>query len=390
MSTIEELATKPAMPAPDGQETDFNQHTEYPNILLGSFVVSYFLATLFLALRLYTTSAIVRRFDLDDGLIILAWGLSGAYCIIMCICRKLFEGDYRLETTSKISNMDYANRLDLKLLGPSMMTYSWSVSIAKLAMLALYHRINTDLMYRIAIYATTLSIFGYQIAFTYLFTGPCEPANSGAGECLNKGAIAQVILNIAFDIIVILIPIPTIMSLKMPRKQRGLVIMILGLGSGAAVVSAVKVWWVMKMIDNPDMTYTQGQATILTIWEANVSIWCNNLVRLKPFIRRNMPRLYALIDSTGKYGNNYGGNSRSAAAATASGLRPWEKGRKDASNCELSAIRKGGIPLGSSSDLTNGNPEWITVTTDYAVDVEDGKANSTNGAEAQSKSFISR
>jgi hypothetical protein len=67
MSTLEELATKPAMPAPDGQETDFNQHTEYPNILLGSFVVSYFLATLFLALRLYTTSAIVRRFDLDDG-----------------------------------------------------------------------------------------------------------------------------------------------------------------------------------------------------------------------------------------------------------------------------------------------------------------------------------
>ncbi|KAK7210714.1 hypothetical protein V2G26_017892 [Clonostachys chloroleuca] len=384
MSTLEELATKPAMPAPDGQETDFNQHTEYPNILLGSFVVSYFLATLFLALRLYTTSAIVRRFDLDDGLIILAWGLSGAYCIIMCVCIDYGFGKH-LWNVSALQAANY-----LKLLGPSMMTYSWSVSIAKLAMLALYHRINTDLMYRIAIYATTLSIFGYQIAFTYLFTGPCEPANSGAGECLNKGAIAQVILNIAFDIIVILIPIPTIMSLKMPRKQRGLVIMILGLGSGAAVVSAVKVWWVMKMIDSPDMTYTQGQATILTIWEANVSIWCNNLVRLKPFIRRNMPRLYALIDSTGKYGNNYGGNSRSAAAATASGLRPWEKGRKDASNCELSAIRKGGIPLGSSTDLTNGNPEWITVTTDYAVDVEDGKANSTNGAEAQSKSFISR
>ncbi|VUC20924.1 unnamed protein product [Clonostachys rosea] len=381
MSTLEELATTPAMPAPDGQETDFNQHTEYPNILLGSFVASYFLATLFLALRLYTTSAIVRRFDLDDGLIILAWALSGAYCIIMCLCI-----DYGI--VSKISTRDTVlTDVDLKLLGPSMMTYSWSVSIAKLAMLALYHRINSDLMYRIAIYATTLSIFAYQIAFTYLFTGPCEPANSGAGDCLNKGAIAQVILNIAFDVIVILIPIPTIMSLKMPRKQRGLVIMILGLGSGAAIVSAVKVWWVMKMIDSPDMTYTQGQATILTIWEANVSIWCNNLVRLKPFIRRNMPRLYALIDSTGKYGGNYG-NSRSAAPA--SGLRPWENGRKDASHCELSAIRKSGIPLGSNTDLTTGNPEWITVTTDYAVDVEDGKANSTNGAEAQSKSFISR
>lgn len=111
------------------------------------------------------------------------------------------------------------------------MTYSWSVSTVKLAMLALYHRINANLTYRIAIYTCFLAVLGSQIVFTYLFTGPCKSTNTSAVTCLNKAAIAQVVLNIAFDLIVILIPVPTIVNLNMPRKQKAILLGIMALGS---------------------------------------------------------------------------------------------------------------------------------------------------------------
>lgn len=121
------------------------------------------------------------------------------------------------------------------------------------------------------------------------------------------------------------------------------------------------------MTGNPDFTYAQGHATILSIWEANVGIWCNNLVRLKPFVRQTLPRLYAMMDSSGHYGNN--------SADPSAGRSRTRDNRKPGSNHELSNIGVGGkngaIPLGSSVDLTSaksGGDRWITVTTDYRVD----------------------
>lgn len=64
----EDLAsTTPAIPHPGGGEPDFNQPTDFPDILIASVAVSFSLATLFLVLRLYTASVILRKVYLDDG-----------------------------------------------------------------------------------------------------------------------------------------------------------------------------------------------------------------------------------------------------------------------------------------------------------------------------------
>ena len=117
----------------------------------------------------------------------------------------------------------------------------------------------------------------------------------------------------------------------------------------------------MQMEGNPDFTYTQGPAAIFSLWEANVGIWCNNLVRLKPFLREKLPQFHAMI------------NSGSQTATQPTGFRS-RTGMQGTSNSrhELSAMRKGGMSLGSDSELplaTRGN---IKVTTDYHVDSHPG------------------
>ena len=116
--------------------------------------------------------------------------------------------------------------------GANILTYSWSVSFTKFAMLALYHRLNTNICHRLVIYATAIGILGYQTTFTYLFIGPCEPSSTDDASCLEKSTIAHSILNIVFDVIVILIPVPTIVTLQISQKQKALLVAVMALGSG--------------------------------------------------------------------------------------------------------------------------------------------------------------
>lgn len=55
------------MPAPDGLVSDFNRPTGFPDVLKASFAVSSVMATIVLALRLYTKVVIKRDFNLNDG-----------------------------------------------------------------------------------------------------------------------------------------------------------------------------------------------------------------------------------------------------------------------------------------------------------------------------------
>ncbi|KAK8113953.1 MFS transporter [Apiospora kogelbergensis] len=45
------------------------------------------------------------------------------------------------------------------------------------------------------------------------------------------------------------------------------------------------------MATNPDFTYTQGSTTIWSLFEMNLGIACVCMTRLKPFLRKHLPRL---------------------------------------------------------------------------------------------------
>jgi len=74
-------------------------------------------------------------------------------------------------------------------------------------------------------------LLGYTITLSIFFGGPCKPLVIGSGVCLNSIAIAQAVLNVVTDAIIIVLPIPTIQPLNMPLKQRIQVGIILALGS---------------------------------------------------------------------------------------------------------------------------------------------------------------
>lgn len=86
-------------------------------------------------------------------------------------------------------------------------------------------------MFRVCVYVTAAGIVIYTVVFTGLLCGLCKPAREGGTTCLNNIALAQAAVNILTDIVLIVLSIPTLRRLQLPRRQKTVVGGILALGS---------------------------------------------------------------------------------------------------------------------------------------------------------------
>ncbi|KAI0023811.1 hypothetical protein F4780DRAFT_776435 [Xylariomycetidae sp. FL0641] len=256
-----------AIPPPDGDSSDLSGSMTYMQLTtVAVFGVTFTLATLFLLLRLYTTIAIVKVVELDDPMPY-GWG------------QHLWD-----ISPEKLS-------VYYKFLVASDLTYIWTPTLTKLAILTLYHKVNPGPIFRICVYAIASLMTCYTVILTVFIAGPCNAVHLGNTSCLNSVTLAQSGLNIATDIAIIILPIPMIHSLKMPFKQKLALGGILALGSAVVVISLVRVAFVemLPMVD--DFTWHQAMAGICSVAELNVGVACNSLVRLKPFMRKHLPKL---------------------------------------------------------------------------------------------------
>lgn len=74
-------------------------------------------------------------------------------------------------------------------------------------------------------------VAGYTLATTLAVAGGCNPVNTDKTPCINDLALWQAILNIATDILMLMLPIPLLWSLQLPILQKIGVALIFMLGS---------------------------------------------------------------------------------------------------------------------------------------------------------------
>ncbi|KAH8807407.1 hypothetical protein F5884DRAFT_341614 [Xylogone sp. PMI_703] len=321
------------MPPPAGVTPDFHSWTYVQHSVIGVFVSTFVIATIALVLRLYTAIILVRKVDWDIPFIILAWGTSLTFFIAMVIAMPSGFGRHLWDVTPT-QLVGYFNLLLVLAL-----TYIWPPTLTKLAMLALYVRINPSKLFQAGVWLTAIGIIAYTVVFTALFSGPCNPQSTGSGACLNNIAIAQAILNIVSDAAIIVLPIPTIHSLKMPLKQRLAIGILMGLGSAVVIASIARLAYVKAMVTNPDVTWTQASAAILSSLELNLGIICNSVSRMKPFVRKHFPSWASGFNSSGApdYSRSKRNNGSYPLGSVERGERFGGVQRKDTANIHVTA-----------------------------------------------------
>ncbi|CAF3578172.1 hypothetical protein SNK03_002779 [Fusarium graminearum] len=282
------------IPPPHGQISNFDRSLSGVQLAtIVVFAVTFFLATFTLALRYVTSVLVVKEWELDVVLITLSWGTALGYFVSVSFMMKYGWGSHAWD----VSLADLVNYN--KYLSPTTLTYIWSPTLTKLSILSVLYRISPARPHQYAVYIIAGSLLIYTITFTVLLAGPCNPRFNGSGVCLNNLAIAQVVLNIASDLAIIILPLPTLYHLQIRFRQKLVVAGILSVGSAVLVASIVRAPYVQIFATNPDFTLKQAEAGIWSLVELNMGIVCNNLMRLKPFLNRYLPQLLTFLGMSG-------------------------------------------------------------------------------------------
>lgn len=119
-----------------------------------------------------------------------------------------------------------------KMLIGIMVVYVWTPALAKLSLLALYHRLNPDRKLRASIYALAALVIGYSLAITIVAAGPCNPQTHTDQKCLTDLNLFMAVINILTDFMILCLPIPMLRALQLPLKQKILLGLVFALGSG--------------------------------------------------------------------------------------------------------------------------------------------------------------
>ncbi|KAJ5967749.1 hypothetical protein N7501_003997 [Penicillium viridicatum] len=255
------------------------------------------LATLTVALRLYTRVYVVKAPGLDDLIIIGALLVDLAFFAFILLERENGLGI----PMSELSVDVLRNHLFwLWLLVPF---YNMTMVLAKFSALTLYTRLFRPHPFLLATYIVMgcLVIIGLWTTLSgFFFCTPVHAFWSTSAEvrktkCLPTTPVwfTNAALQTVTDLVILILPMPLLWKLQLPKRQKCGIIVVFGLGIMQVeltrfiiATSCARMYPLSIMVAGGDYTEANAQAALWSFLEANVSIICICLPPLHPLLSR--------------------------------------------------------------------------------------------------------
>ncbi|RAH78045.1 hypothetical protein BO86DRAFT_369470 [Aspergillus japonicus CBS 114.51] len=257
-------------------------------------VLGLVLSTSCLVMRIYTKTAVMKRFWWDDVFVIVAWIFAAA------IQATLLYGFSHAGVGIHMTELSPSTLVALqKTVITASIVYLPCLAFAKLALLMLYYRLlYTVKAWIYTLYLVGFVVVGYTIALTVVLIFPCDPIEKNwnplilEGSCIDRNGayLATAATNTASDIILLLIPIRVISKLQMPLMEKLGAFLMFGIGSLTIVMSIVRLATLWPLINSQDFSYHLALVCTFVNIEANLIIVCACLPFLRQLIRHFAPQ----------------------------------------------------------------------------------------------------
>ncbi|EQB56978.1 hypothetical protein GCG54_00002953 [Colletotrichum gloeosporioides] len=251
------------------------------------------LSFIVVALRLYTRIVVVGNVGVDDYLIPAALAASIGFSVVV-----MHQIKFGLGMPMATITPDNLVRF-LQCLWATIPTYNLALLFCKLSIIFSYLRVfkvaTTQKICKAML--VVLAVYGAWTVFGSIFM--CVPVQAfwgdGTGRCMDRLAFwfSNAALNIATDIIIVVIPIPLIRTLQISRKQKIALIMVFAVGGFVCITSIIRLRSLYEISISPD---TSRDGVHIATWsgiEINVAIICASAPALKPLIAKAFPKLLA-------------------------------------------------------------------------------------------------
>ncbi|KXX75890.1 L-fucose-proton symporter [Madurella mycetomatis] len=283
------------------------------------------LSSLFVAARMVSRMGILRRTGWDDYIILLAWLLAVflSLAIDFGTKRGLGRHDENIEPGSR-AGLRMCEYVFSILYNPALMATKTSILIFYLRLAK-----NTQKILRLASWAVLgiVNVAGTILTFMNIFQ--CKPIsaawdiNVAPIQCipLLTEFICSAPVNVTTDLAILALPIPVLTSMRLPPKQKTILVMTFALGIFVTIVDVVRIYYLQQAIEytpvgaSSDRMAMFGQssefawnASLSLMWsavEVNVGIICSCIPTLKPLIIRILPAMLIDPDGTCRSSTHY-------------------------------------------------------------------------------------
>ncbi|OHE98498.1 integral membrane protein [Colletotrichum orchidophilum] len=252
------------------------------------------ISVLLMGQRLYTKAFLIGRLQWDDVFLLLAWFTSIA---TIGLCVHMFAygsgGVHGWEISVEKYNV---YMMDVFL---AAAIYTLCGSFAKVSLLIFYFRLSPQIWFKQAVWVSLAIIAGYSIGIFFALVFACDPiamswdVTISDGKCINRPSlyIATAAANIISDLILFALPIPIVVKLQIPRRQKIGLFFIFAVGSLTVVTSIVRVSLLPAMLTTLDQSWVIAWASLWIIVEANLVVICAALPTIRKFFRHVAPKI---------------------------------------------------------------------------------------------------
>ncbi|KAI1100726.1 hypothetical protein F4804DRAFT_318095 [Jackrogersella minutella] len=329
-----------AEPPPGQVRTPVSPPTRRADLMAAG-VFTTFLAGVALALRLYTRKHMLKKtLEADDWLVIASFVISVA---MLAFVKKDIDHGLTYHVWDILQDTYHIGERLYGLL--AYLSFIFSVSFAKMSMLVLYLRLAPHMWFRWTCYICIGIIASYSVTAALVESLACRPLEGIINESLDATCydsypayISLSSLNIAIDIIILLLPIPLVIRMQLPIRQKISVILLFATGIVVCCVALKRVTYIPVLEASEDYDWDAVPDMILCFIEVNFGIICASVPAVRPFFSRLLPVLLA---------------SRRKSSGGSSGL---EGGRVidtvEQKNIERQNLKRRNIGLDESYDMS--------------------------------------
>ncbi|KAL1306509.1 hypothetical protein AAFC00_005204 [Neodothiora populina] len=236
------------------------------------------LAMITVAGRLIIRFAVLRSAGIDDYLIMIAIILSTGQ--VSMLIKQVSLGQGTPTSQLPLANVE---ALVLKLY-QSVIVYIGALTSTKLSILFLYLRFFRGRKTRILTYSLIVFVAVASIGSILLCALACTPIRASwdirvKGHCLSNMLVWFTAAGLALfsDLAILILPMPVVSSLKLPRRQRLELISVFGLGSIACLITIIRLHILYDIAVAADVALDNGLPAIISSTEVNIGIMCASI-----------------------------------------------------------------------------------------------------------------
>ncbi|PGH04418.1 hypothetical protein AJ80_08529 [Polytolypa hystricis UAMH7299] len=281
------------------------------NMIIVEFVMTT-TAMLLVANRIFSRRCMGKAWAADDFAIV----ASMVFCIAMNVV-NMVGVNYGYGRPSKSLSSDDLITV-MKLFFALQILYKFTINLTKISILLLYRRLFDTRRFRLICHLVLFYVAMYGLA-SIIATGlECSPIRrvfdkAVEGSCIDLTAFwyTTATSNIVTDIVILILPLPVIQTLRLPKRQKYGLMLIFTLGIFVCATSIIRMTTLNLSSRSLDQSAGTLVSTLWTIVEANTAIICACL----PMIRCTLSLLFPHLFPAFCIGEQPSGTRRSAGVA---------------------------------------------------------------------------